>query len=59
MVAALYPFYSPAHTSYSRTEHLLPALGVTNSTYHNILISDPSPLSLNFRNILSHAETNR
>lgn len=58
MVAVLYPLYSHTHTSYSRTEHLLPALGVTNSTYHNILISDPSPVSLNFRNIQSRPEYN-
>lgn len=58
MVATLYSFYSHAHRSNSRTEHLLSALSVTNSTYHNILISDPSLVSVNFRNILSHPEYN-
>lgn len=50
-------FYSHVHKSYNRIDYFLIASellpSVTNSVYHNILISDHSPVSLNFRNILS------
>ena len=52
-----FSFYSHVHKSYTRIDYfriaseLLPS--VTTSTYHNILISDHSPVSLNFKNILS------
>lgn len=52
-----FSFYSHVHKSYTRIDYFLIASellpSVTNSTYHNILISDHSPVSLNFRNILS------
>lgn len=52
-----FSFYSHVHKSYTRIDYFLIASellpSVTNSTYHNILISDHSPVSLNFQNILS------
>lgn len=52
-----FSFYSHVHKSYTRIDYflisseLLPS--ITNSTYHNILISDHSPVSLQFKDILS------
>ena len=52
-----FSFYSHVHKSYTRIDYFLIASellpSVTTSTYHNILISDHSPVSLNFKNILS------
>lgn len=51
-----FSFYSHVHKSYTRINYFLISSellsNITSSTYHNIVISDHSPVSLQFENIL-------
>ena len=57
LLTEIFLLYSHVHKSYPRIDYFLISSelipNISNSTYHNLLISDHSPISLQFKGILS------